>query len=218
MVKRLSPMRETQVRSLGREDSLEKEMAIHSSTIAWEIPWTEELGRLQSMGSQRVRHDRATALCTHRYLTPPFYRLGDRGNADTYSYYGSAYLFLLFLPSEMLLPGFDFVYTVCSDQTLGTLCAVLCLVSQPCLILCDPMDCSLPCFSVHGDSPGKNTGVGCHALLQGIFPTQGSNPGFPHFRWILYHLNHQGSPRYWSGLSLLQGIFQTQESNWSHLH
>ena len=57
MVKRLSPMRETQVRSLGREDSLEKEMAIHSSTIAWEIPWTEEPGRLQSMGLQRVRHD-----------------------------------------------------------------------------------------------------------------------------------------------------------------
>ena len=45
------------------------------------------------------------------------------------------------------------------------------------------------------DSPGKNTGVGCHALLQEIFPTQGSNPGLPHFRWILYHLSHQGSPR-----------------------
>ena len=56
-VKRLFTMRETQVRSLGREDPLEKEMAIHSSTIAWKIPWTEEPGRLQSMGSQRVRHD-----------------------------------------------------------------------------------------------------------------------------------------------------------------
>ena len=40
------------------------------------------------------------------------------------------------------------------------------------------------------DSPGKNTGVGCHSLLQGIFPTQGSNPGLPHCRWILYHLSH----------------------------
>ena len=57
------------------------------------------------------------------------------------------------------------------------------------------MDCSLPGASVHGDSPGKNTGVGCHALLQGIFPTQGSNPGLPHCRWILYQLSHQGSPR-----------------------
>ena len=48
--------------------------------------------------------------------------------------------------------------------------------------------------SVLGDSPGKNSGVGCHALLQGIFPTQGSNPDLPHCRWILYHLSHQGSP------------------------
>ena len=56
-VKRLSTMRETWVRSLGREDPLEKEIAIHSSTIAWKIPWTEEPGRLQSMGLQRVGHD-----------------------------------------------------------------------------------------------------------------------------------------------------------------
>ena len=53
---------ETRVQSLGWEDPLEKEMAIHSSTIAWKIPWTEELGRLQSMGSQRVGHDCATSL------------------------------------------------------------------------------------------------------------------------------------------------------------
>ena len=57
MVKRLSTMRETRIQSLGREDPLEKEVAIHSSTIAWKIPWTEEPGRLQSMRSQRVRHD-----------------------------------------------------------------------------------------------------------------------------------------------------------------
>ena len=57
MVKRLSTVWETWVQSLGQEDPLEKEMAIHSSTIAWKIPWTEEPSRLQSMGSQRVRHD-----------------------------------------------------------------------------------------------------------------------------------------------------------------
>ena len=56
-VKRLSTMRETRVRSLGQEDPLEKEMAIHSSTIAWKIPWTEEPGRLQSMGLQRVGYN-----------------------------------------------------------------------------------------------------------------------------------------------------------------
>ena len=54
-LKRLPPMRETQVRSLGWEDPLEKEMATHSSILAWRIPWTEEPGGLQSMGSQRVR-------------------------------------------------------------------------------------------------------------------------------------------------------------------
>ena len=57
MVKCLPIMLETQVRSLGREDPLEKEMATHASTLAWKIPWTEEPGRLQSMGSQRVGHD-----------------------------------------------------------------------------------------------------------------------------------------------------------------
>ena len=62
MVKHLSTMWETQVRSLGREDLLEKEMAPHSSTIAWKIPWEEEPGRLQSMGLQRVGHDWATSL------------------------------------------------------------------------------------------------------------------------------------------------------------
>ena len=57
MVKHLTAMQETQVRSLGGEDPLETEMATHSRTLAWKIPWTEDHGRLQSMGSQRVEHD-----------------------------------------------------------------------------------------------------------------------------------------------------------------
>ena len=57
MVKRLPTMQETRVQSLGREDPLEKEMATHSSILDWKIPWMEEPGRLQSMGSQRVGHD-----------------------------------------------------------------------------------------------------------------------------------------------------------------
>ena len=57
IVKRLPAMQETGVQSLGREAPLEKEMATHSSTLAWKIPWTEEPGRLQSMGSQRVGHN-----------------------------------------------------------------------------------------------------------------------------------------------------------------
>ena len=57
MVKHLPTMQETRVQSLGREEPLEKEMATHSSTVAWEIPWMEDPGRLQSMGLQRVGHD-----------------------------------------------------------------------------------------------------------------------------------------------------------------
>ena len=64
--------------------------------------------------------------------------------------------------------------------TFPMLCFVLCSVTQLCPTLCDPMDCSSSGSSVHEDSPGKNFGVGCHALFQWIFPTQGSNPGLPH--------------------------------------
>ena len=63
------------------------------------------------------------------------------------------------------------------------------------------MDSRPPGSFVHGDSPGKNTGVGCQALFQGIFPTQGSNPGLLHGRQIHYHQSHQGSPRILEWLS-----------------
>ena len=72
---------------------------------------------------------------------------------------------------------------------------VLCLVAQSCQTLCNPMDCSPPGSSVLGDSPGMNARVGCHALLQGILATQGSNPGLLHCGWILCHLSHQGNPK-----------------------
>ena len=62
-----------------------------------------------------------------------------------------------------------------------THCAVLCLVAQLCPTLCNPRKSSLPGSPVHGDSPGNNSGVGCHALLLGIFPTQGLNPGLQLF-------------------------------------
>ena len=61
-------------------------------------------------------------------------------------------------------------------------------VAQSCQTLCDPMVYS------PWNSLGQNTGEGRHSILQGIFPTQGCNPGLPHCRWILYHLSHQGSP------------------------
>ena len=73
------------------------------------------------------------------------------------------------------------------------------LVAQLCPTLCNPTDCSPPGSSVHGDSPSKNTGVGCHALLQGIFPTQRSNPHLSCIfciDWqVLYHYAHLEAPR-----------------------
>ena len=108
--------------------------AAHSSILAWRIPWTEEPGRMQSMGSQKVGHD--FSLC------------------------------LTYIQSE----------------------------SESCSVMSD----SLQPYGLHParllcpwNSPGKNTGEGSHSLLQGIFPTQGSNLGFPHCRQILYHLSHR---------------------------
>ena len=67
-VKRLPTMQKTQVRSLGREDPLEKEIATHSSILAWKIPWTEDPVRLQSTGLQRVGHNRVTSLLHSLHL------------------------------------------------------------------------------------------------------------------------------------------------------
>ena len=108
-------------------------------------------------------------------------------------------------------------------------------VTQACRTLSDPMDCSLSGSSVHGifqarvlewvaiaflhglyspwNSPGQNTGVCSLSLLQGIFPTQGSNPGLPHCRQILYQLSHWGSPRTLGSPSFLKQVFPSQESN-----
>ena len=86
------------------------------------------------------------------------------------------------MTSNALVASINVLHSLC--------CAVLCFVAQLCPILCDPIDCSPPGSSVHGDSPGKNTGAGCHAL-----PGDLPNPGLPHCRWILYLLSHQGSLR-----------------------
>ena len=80
----------------------------------------------------------------------------------------SAIKFILFL--EAYFCDIQFLYLYC----------VLCLVAQLCPTLCEPMDCSLPSSSENGDSPSKHTRVGCHAFLQEIFPTQGSNLGLLH--------------------------------------
>ena len=84
---------------------------------------------------------------------------------------------------------------------------LLYLVAQSCPTLCNRMDCCLPGSSVHGDSPGKNTGLGCHALLQGIFPTQGSNLGLLHWHMDSLPSEPPGKSLYTEvgSLSLLRG-------------
>ena len=97
------------------------------------------------------------------------------------------------------------------------------LVAQSCLTLCDPTDCSSPDSSVHEDSPSKKIEVGCHSLLQGIFPAQGWNPGLLHCRLILYQLRESscnagdtGSIP-WLGGSTGEGIGYPLQYSWSSL-
>ena len=84
-----------------------------------------------------------------------------------------------------------------TEEWIKKMWCVLCVLR--CSIMSDflqpPRTVALPGSSVHRDSLGKNTGMGCHALLQGIFRTQGSNPGLLHYGQILYNLSHQGSPK-----------------------
>ena len=89
-------------------------------------------------------------------------------------------------------------------------CAVLCLVAQSPLTL-NPMDCSLPGSSVHGYSPGKNTGVGCHVFLQGIFPTQGWNPYLLALQVDSSPLSHWVSP--YSALHMTKAGVSSKQPN-----
>ena len=97
-VKRLPAMQETWVWSLGQEDLLEKEMATHSSTLAWEIPWMEKPGRLQSTGSQRVGHDWATSLSLYTITIPwLFGRMDEKGHTESTEWHRQS----LLLPSQL---------------------------------------------------------------------------------------------------------------------
>ena len=99
-------------------------------------------------------------------------------------------------------------------------CAVLCLVTQSCPTLCDPMDCSQPGSSGHGDSPGKNTRVDCHALLQGNLLNPGVELRSSTLQVDSLPSEPPGKPKNtgMGTLSFLQGNFRTQELNWGLLH
>ena len=79
------------------------------------------------------------------------------------------------------------------------MCSGLCFITPSCLTLHDPMDCSLPGSSVHGDSPGKNTEMSCYVFLLGICLTQGSNTGLHDWRGIFYNLSYHETQEYWNG-------------------
>ena len=137
-------------------------------------------------------------------LTPPLYPFGNQGLSSLPSLCS---LFSLLPSPPSLGPSLSLLH--CKYPLLPI---SVCLVAQLCPTLWDPIDCSLPGCSVHGDSPGKNTGVGSLSLLQEIFPTQGWNPRLLHCRQILYRLSHLGSlPTSWATTSPSQdGILKKQ--------
>ena len=109
----------------------------------------------------------------------------------------------------------------CLPETVTLLIVyVLCLVTQSCPTLCKPLDFSPPSSSVHGDSPGKNTGVGCHALHPGDLPNPGIEPRSPTLQVDSLLSEPLGKPKNTGvgSLSLLQRIFPAQESNQGLIH
>ena len=164
MVKNLPAMQGTQVRSQGWEDALEKGVTMHSSILPGESHEQKSLVGY-SPWCRRVGHDWVTKHVSAGYIC-----------------YFVHYPFDL----RKIWPQ------VFENRFRVAFGVYACLATHLCLTICDPMNCSPLGSSVHEDSPGKNTGVGCHSLLQGIFLTQGSNPDLPRCRRILNCLGHQG--------------------------
>ena len=155
----------------GQGAPLKVDMAAHSSIAAWEIPWTAEPGRLQAIGSQRVGHNWSDVA-----------RVNRTGLWTDFPRWKWS----------------DLIRSLRKEDNKMTV-----LVTQSCLTLCDPMDCvaSQAPLCYPWNSAGKNTGVGSHSFLWGIFLTQGSNLGLLHCRQILCSLSHQRSPRREGGLT-----------------
>ena len=183
-------------------------MAPHFSTLAWKIPWTEGPGGLQSMGSLGVGHDWATSLYFFTFMhwrrkwqpTPVFlpgesqgqrslmdYSPWDCKDSDMTEQLSTALIGVWLYTSALTVPRSRCLL-------MGTCISLLCCCSvvarlwphglQPTRLLC-PLDL-----------PGKNTGVGCHFLLQGIFLTQGQNPPLLHRQVDSFPLSHLGGAHY----------------------
>ena len=206
MVKCLPTMRETQVQSLGWEDLLEKEMAIHSSTLAWKIPWMEEPGRLQSMGSQGVRHDWVTLIHSFIKLRTTLFTihsspsLWEEGMVlmhwstwnSSFSALCIMHALCIYIFSEILLSK---VLTMNSLPSFACAC-VLSRLSRI-RLFCDPMDLNLPGSSVHGILQAR--------ILEWVAMTSFRGSSWLRDwtrvsyvscigRGVLYQLSHLGSP------------------------
>ena len=114
-------------------------------------------------------------------------------------------------PGNLPNPGIKPLFKIFCVRPRGVW--VLVLVTQSCPTLCDPIDCRQPASSVHGILHARIARVGCHSLLQGIFPIQGLNPHFLYRMQILYHLSHQG--RNDSIPMLLWRLVSTKKDSWA---
>ena len=193
-------------------------MATNSSTVAWKILWTEERGSLHSMGSQRVGHNWATSLSlSFHWLGMPLvlwswpHEADIQHEANMDFYQASGLVTWTRHGVELGYEGERWEHPWDGGTHLTFLvgrgkrgskshCTGMCAkLLQLCATLCSPMDCSPPGSSVHWDSLDKSTGVGCHFLLQGIFPTLGSNLSLLHLlHWQAdsLPLSHLGSWTY----------------------
>ena len=196
MVRNLPATWETQIWSLAWEDPLENGIATHSSMFAWRIPRTEESSRLQSMGSQRVGHDwvyiekPSFSWGRHTWrlkwiIYPPWSERSRAEELKSALVDVTSELWNLTLHEHVFYSIWDdnksqkSVHFFCKRESASH--SVMSDSLWPPWII-QSMEFSRPeCWS--------------HFFLQGIFPTQGSNPGLPPRRWILYWLSHQGNPR-----------------------
>ena len=184
-------MRETRVRSLGRENPLEKEMANHSSTLAWKIPWREEPGRLQSMGSQRVGHDWATS----QFQDSLFYRhpIVLRILFCFFNLWSLCFSILEVSIFFFLISNSSFWFLLWIYISLHTLPICSCMLSTLSITslaytssvqslsrvwLCDPMNCSTPGLPVHHQLP-EFTQTHVHRVGDAIQPSHPLPSPFP---------------------------------------
>ena len=149
---------------------------------------------------KKLIDDAVLAYCKHWYfkitgITSSFQCVFDLAHSFLWPhfFFSVSFLFLCTPSNFVYIPLVVFFFN-CFFLNCASDFMCVRLVAQSCQTLWDPIYCSPPGSSVHVDSSGKNTGVGCHALLQGIFPTQGLNLSLPHCGQILYCLSHQRSP------------------------